>query len=536
MNSTTRRFYLVVPVLVIAAIFRLNHVTQPFIDAFSWRQASTAMMANNYYHSNWNIFLPEVNWGGIGPSYQGREFQTVSYIAALLYCIFGQHDWVGRLVAISFGLWGIFAFYQLVSEIYGEHRALTSATVFAILPGSIFIDRSFLPDSAMVALVITGFWLLVVYFKTENRIYLFLAGLITTWGFLTKITGLMIGIPMLYVSISYIRQRKETSFQNIFPLVATVLSSLIIVTAYYLWALHLSLNFPPYHFAGAGNWLWDIGLSSLFKNIFFLPKLSYHIKTWLWTYFSIFVACIGTFLLPFLPNSEKNKRRITTPWVFHWWLLSSILYYLIGSKELVDNPWNLHLFSPMISSFIGDGIASLASFIASRVMSLPKYCSRQYVVIAVTAGMLVLFSMVSHARASLNEMYHLSWKDESYQIGIILHDASREGDLVVTIASDIGDPNMLYYSKRRGWTFPPARANTDWSTLPESDAESIRIFDDMQLQGAAWLGISDRQLKNLETHHPKLINHIRQNSQRHSQNSFGAVFRISLRDRVHTAN
>jgi hypothetical protein len=103
--------YLLVAILVVAAILRFNHINQPLTDLFSWRQSSTAMMAENFYRRNWNIFYPEVNWTGPGPNYQGREFQTVSYIAALLYVIFGQQDWVGRSIAVMFGLWGIFALY-----------------------------------------------------------------------------------------------------------------------------------------------------------------------------------------------------------------------------------------------------------------------------------------------------------------------------------------------------------------------------------------------------------------------------------------
>ena len=87
-------------------------------------------MADNFYDTNWNIFYPEVSWGGDGPNYQGREFQTVSYLAALLYVIVGQQDWVGRSVAVMFGLWGIFALYQLVLERTERPRQCSSYGAF----------------------------------------------------------------------------------------------------------------------------------------------------------------------------------------------------------------------------------------------------------------------------------------------------------------------------------------------------------------------------------------------------------------------
>jgi predicted membrane-bound mannosyltransferase len=166
------------------------------------------MMADNYYNSNWNILCTELNWDGPGPGYQGREFQTLSYFAALLYVLVGQHDWVGRAVAVMFGLWGIFALYQPVRRVWDEQRALASAAVMALLPGSIFIERSFLPDPAMVALVTTSIWMFVVYLQTDRWHYLVLATVIGTWGFLTKITGLIVGIPMLYAMLAILSRRR----------------------------------------------------------------------------------------------------------------------------------------------------------------------------------------------------------------------------------------------------------------------------------------------------------------------------------------
>src|SRR5215469_12973115 len=96
---------LLTAILIVGAILRFNHITQPLIDAFSWRETDTAMMAENYYSTDWNILRTKLNWDGPGPGYQGREFQTVSYLTALLYLLVGQQDWVGRAVAVMFGLW-----------------------------------------------------------------------------------------------------------------------------------------------------------------------------------------------------------------------------------------------------------------------------------------------------------------------------------------------------------------------------------------------------------------------------------------------
>jgi hypothetical protein len=124
--------YLLITIFIIAAILRFSHINQPLIDAFSWRQSDTAIMADNFYQGNWNIFYPGVSWNGPEPNYQGMEFQTVTYMAALLYVLVDQHDWVGRSVAVTFGLWGIFALYQLVRRVWDEKHAIASAAVMAL--------------------------------------------------------------------------------------------------------------------------------------------------------------------------------------------------------------------------------------------------------------------------------------------------------------------------------------------------------------------------------------------------------------------
>ena len=227
---------LLTAILIVGAILRFNHITQPLIDAFSWRETDTAMMAENYHSTNWNILCTKLNWDGPGPGYQGRELQTLSYLTALLYLLVGQHDWVGRAVAVMFGLWGIFALYQLVRRVWDEQRAVASAAVMALLPGSIFIERSFLPDPAMVALVTTATWLLVAYLQTDRWHYLILASVIGTLGFLTKITGLIVAIPMLYAMLAILSGRRMLHPSRLATLGTVAVVGLAPVVAYYLWA------------------------------------------------------------------------------------------------------------------------------------------------------------------------------------------------------------------------------------------------------------------------------------------------------------
>src|SRR5436309_15854191 len=81
----------------------------------------------------------------------------------------------------------------------------------ALLPGSIFIERSFLSDPAMVALMTTSVWMLIVYLQTDRLRFLLLSGVIGTWAVLTKPPGLVVGIAMLYATLTVLRRRHRVN-------------------------------------------------------------------------------------------------------------------------------------------------------------------------------------------------------------------------------------------------------------------------------------------------------------------------------------
>ncbi len=516
--------YLLIAILFIAAILRFNHINQPVIDYIDWRQVSTAMMADNFYRRSWNIFYPEVSWNGPGPSYQGREFQTVSYIAALLYVVVGRHDWVGRSIAVMFGLWGIFALYQLVRRVWDEEHAIVSAVVMALLPGSIFIERSFIPDPAMVALVVTSSWLLVTYFQTDRLRYLFLASVIGTWGFLTKIPGLIVGIPMIYAMLTILSYQQRLNPRKLSTMGIAAVFTLAPVVAYYLWARHLSLTYPPYHFAGSGNWLWDDGPQKWWEQKYFLPKLSWNFNYWIWTKPVIALVFVGLCLRPpqwnrdsvsdYRPGDSFGKA----PWLFHWWMFAGVIYYLIGAKELVINSWNFHIINPAAAVLAGHAIVAIASF-ANRIAGLPASLVTVATILLIIGGL---------GQRHLRNMYNPSWEStKSYKLGLALHKVSTSDDLVVTIPFGTTEPVAIYYSERRGWSFPPPWPEVGWwgSTIKD-DNEAIRLFEELRTQGADWLGIVASRKNKLLENNPKFMGHIERTCELKQENPEWVIYRI----------
>ena len=470
------KFSILVALILLGALLRFEHITQPFIEKFSWRQASTAMMAQNFYRGHWNILYPQVNWGGPGPNYQGREFQTVTYIAATLYKVFGQHEWVGRCVTVTFGLWGIFALYQLIRRVWDDDRALVSAGLMAVLPGAVFIERSFLPDPAMVALVITSLWMLVAYCQTEKMHYLVISAFVGCLGILTKLPGIIIGLPAIY-AIYATFGRRALEQKRLLGLLAAAVSVLVIVSGYYLWARYLSLSYPPYHFAGAHQFISIEKIGDWIRHYYFLPDFIRQLVGWLWTLPFAILVFIGLALPPL--KQEKGKCESGTkcaPWFFHWFGVALVIQYLIEAKHLVQDPNNMHLMNPFAAAVAGHAIVSISELIQRRGFESLK--------IAAIIGIVVIIGLVG--RQQLKSRYKPSYA-HSYHIGTKLRKIADSNDLIISFGLN---PCTIYYSQLRGWLFPPTEI---WHTSLGWDYGEldINILKSLWERGAKWLVISN---------------------------------------------
>ncbi len=510
-------------ILIIAIVLRVWLIDQPYIDVLSWRQTSTAMMAENFFKTNSNIFYPQVNWSGPGPSYNGREFQTISYISALLYHVFGQHDWIGRLVAVIFGVWGIFAFFRLVEIVWNSAHALAGAFVMAVMPLSILVDRSFIPDPVMVALVVTFLWLFVRYLQTQEQKYLVLSALFGCLGFLTKLPGMLIGLPALYAFIHISKAGNQlTAFRTKRVVFAGVIV-FIPVVLYYLWARHLSVSYAPYHFAGAGNWVWNEGLASWVSSKYFLGNFYRIAQHLMWGPVISVLFFLGLLSFPLsIKKADEIVHNAKAPYFFHFWLLAFAFFYAIGARELTTNFWNFHIIDPVIAAFAGRSIVSVFNF--QRKRKLFPYSG------IVVIGVLLLLSSYVIMKRNHDEQTTIS----GYKMAQDLKNISKEDDLVVTLPELCGDPFPIFYSHRHGWTFPPMELDKklyETSKIPDTSQECIDIIELLRNRNAKWFAVVQKQINLLQDESPEFYKYLNKNFRVAIRTNDYIIFDISILNR-----
>jgi hypothetical protein len=375
------------------------------------------------------------------------------------------------------------------------------------VPGGIFVDRSFLPDPVMVSLVITSFWLLLADLQDGRTSYLGCAVLTGLLGVLTKISGLIVGLPVVYVVLSTL---PEDALVRRKCLIRLIIASVLVITpviGYYAWAIHIAHTYPPYLVAAGARWVWDTGFESWFKAGYFRHELV-HAASWLWGTPLLASALLGL-LFPPAPGNRGNLR-----WLFHWWLLAGIIFYTVGAQEIVQNPWNLHIVDPALAGLAAQGLLVAGAAFARHLPLIGR-----------AAIILIILAMHGLAMSDLRWAYH-AYARQGYELGAALARLSQPSDLVVTVANAIGDPVPIYYSRRRGWVFPPVWTGADpWEDIKNEPA-AIRLFDQLRVQGAEWFGIVAEQRMKFRQTAPQLLAHIERTTELVDEDRDWAIYRF----------
>jgi hypothetical protein len=365
------------------------------------------------------------------------------------------------------------------------------------------VDGSFIPDPAMVSLITTSLWFFVAFLKSGRNKHLYWAAVVGCLGVLTKLTGALVGLPAAYAIFTRFKTKQQLQSGKVLKIVWVGILVLIPVIAYYSWAFHLSRSYPPFHFAGSDNWIWNEGLKEWLHQGYFLYNTQYIFRHWSLGWPFIGLCLVGLSAPLVLKNKFviQEQKSFFLPWFFHWWFLGFLFFYIIGAKELTWNFWNFHLLSPVVAAF-----SSRALFISFAFIHQVKW----QICVSVVVFILIAISNEFVYR----NVYYSSDNHASYEMGLELKKHVGKNDLVVVIGEQLGSPVAIYYSGAKGWVFPPHEVEgkpNDVNSFPGQHEDAVEAFQYLQKKGAKWLGIVKAQYENIKENHPLFFQYLQRN-------------------------
>lgn len=195
------RIPMLLAVVLICAFFaRLIGINQAFVDKNSWRQADVAMIAQNFFNGGYDILHPQIDWSADTTGVVGTEFPLLPLLAALLYNLFGLHDWIGRLIPVIFFCASMPFFFLLVRRLSDTETGLLALAFYAFAPLGIVISRSFMPDAVALSLAVIGLYFILIWVDSMRLAHLGLAAWFVSGTILVKAPYAMVLLPIVYVT------------------------------------------------------------------------------------------------------------------------------------------------------------------------------------------------------------------------------------------------------------------------------------------------------------------------------------------------
>jgi len=448
------RVGLLVILLFFGVGLRCVYITQPYIDAWSWRQSDVAIIAENFYRYGYQLLYPQITWAGEVPGYVGTEFPLVPFTAALLYPIFGVQEWIGRVISVFFFSISLPFFYYFISRIWNKQTAFFALIIYLFTPLNFYASRSFMPDTTSLSFSIISLYLFREWLEHKRGKVLFISMCFTTsLAILVKLPAILIGLPMLYMTyqeygMKFLLRRKLWYFAIIV---------LVVPLVWYIHAYRLSKAHFPYHMFGEGG-LKIMGLD-------FYVKV-FHDAVMLSLTPILFIAMLIGMVLP---------SRSLRGHVFHWWLLAIVAFALIAGNGH-RHQWYLLPLTPVAAALAGRACDAIWSKVRMPM-------GRNIFIIAAS---ICFIGFIYLSYLSIRPLYN-PWAAPLLNLGKEINLITQNSALIAI--ADEGDPTAFYYSKRKGWHFPPS-----WHVQHRpkllNGKEAIDEIEDLRQKGASHIAFT----------------------------------------------
>jgi len=432
---------------ILAAAVRLYKISEPYVDQWSFKQGTIAIIAENFYRHGFHLLYPQINWAGAAPGYIGTEFPLVPFLASLLYIPLGVHEWIGRSVPLVFSVLSLPFFYLLVKKTSNERSAAFAAFIYAVIPLSVFAGRSFMSDAPALSFAVIGIYLFTEWLDRSDRSWLFAAGFLIALTILVKLPNVIVGVPLLYLAW----EKYGSGFWRRRELWAFAVLALGLPAAWYLHAFWIKATYPPHQFAGSDG--------VAFADLDFYLFVARRLLTSMLTPVVAAAAVAGLFV----PAGRYGR-------VFHWWLGALILFVIIAGHGN-RHPWYQLPAVPIAAACAG----RLFDFLLRKVDALSGSKIVEWSAAGVLSAAVAVFSY-AYAR----ELYE-PWAVPLMEGGNAIERIASPDGLVIFVVD--GDSSAIYYSKHKGWH---AFDESDWGE-PLDDKEAIAGLEKLRDKGAGYL-------------------------------------------------
>ena len=407
------------------------------------RQTDGLSFVANYFNNGSNFFEPQVfNL----TSTEGKavcEFPILYFITSQLYRLFGEQEFILRLISVIIVSFGFFSLFKLLILLLNDILyALIFSFLFLSSTVLLYYTNNFLPDASALGLTLVG-WYYFYLFKKQNKKYLILSFSFFTISSLIKVTYFINPIAALSTILvfDFLRKKKliDVIKTNSHLLLIFSISSILLLS-WNFFAIHYNAINKDFYFLVSTRPIWDMEQKSI------IEVWDYISNYWYSKYY--FQSTIHFFIITFILGIvfiKKANKTILIPSIILF--IGSTFYILLFYAQFKDHDY---YFITLIPTII---ILVITTFTAIR-NKFPRLLNN-YIAKVLLLGLAIL--SINYAKAKLEDRYSNN-QDEFSEIGIILSNIRVQMDSLgisqnakIIVFTDKTPNGGLYFLNRKGW-------------------------------------------------------------------------------------
>ncbi len=447
-NRQEKSILYVIGALIIICLYDL--LSAPISISIA-RQTHTAMMTENFLKEGFSLKGLYLQLNGHDKLKWALEFPVYNFIVGLLFKVFGNNPFWGKLVSLFGAIVTLVVFRRLVKSISNELIAFYASVFFIFIPVNILMFTSFQPDAL-------GLMFLMLSIFTLNRwqgdcklgliigfsIYLLLSGL-------CKFPLLVPYIPLL--TAMYLFPKKRFRFPRLIELVSMVFIFIVPFVSWYLYRVRLTdpilLRYERAMY--------------LFGDLSRFLSLGFYLKPLIMMVMLLFCGsgCVYFF---------SGLRRISVKDII---LLTGIPLYFIVIPTVADQYYYLFAIVPIVVFFMARGMDYTTVYFKKRHVVFIGYVLGVSFMLFSIFGMFYVRRMDRVILPASESMRQVSAPDDLIFV-VNMHDRG------VVVGSF--NASVFYFSGRSGWNIQ------DFN--PEKFENIITQINTKRNEGAKWLFVT----------------------------------------------
>ena len=409
------------------------------------RQTDCLSFASNYFKNGFHFFQPQVFNLQSTDGKAACEFPILYYIAASLYQIFGEKEYILRLITVIISSAGFYYLFKLLNTLLKD---LVYAIAFSFLFISstvlLYYTNNFLPDSSALGLTFIGWYFMFDFINNREKrnslivgyVFFTIASLLKVTYFTNPIAAIL---SIVAYDLSFDRAFKKIIRANATPIIL-FFSSFVIILCWNLYVIQYNDRNHDTYFLIHSTPIWRLSIVQI-TQVWDLITNYWYSKYYYQSTFHLFFIIIVTGAL-FFKRMERILLITST-----LSLIGATLYFLLFFAQFSDHDYYFIAIIPAIIFLVTSTFISLRNRFTRLINN---YITKLLVITICILSLNYAREKLIQRYANANDIYSsIGFKLTGMRVYLDSLEVPQNAKFV--ILTDQTMNGGLYFINRPGW-------------------------------------------------------------------------------------